>query len=202
MTSVLVMRNVTRTCAGTSMGSGANANIAATTGTTTLPSGRETIVGLANSGFVEIVVGSIVSTWLGGSIASSPAVSMIAPMKKTIRTVAAHIQIRSYRSTCIDPSAIRRAAVEEDEDVREEPGQREEQPEEGDDGERPPRMTEVLGRSVGHEGLLSGMRATSYRGRAECLLVKDDHCLGHLCLPATSIASTACPSGDFGRCWL
>ena len=66
ITSPLVSRNVTGTCAGTSIGSGANAYIVATTGTTTLPSSRVVTAGCPNSGCVASVSGSTVSTWLGG----------------------------------------------------------------------------------------------------------------------------------------
>src|SRR5215472_3137051 len=96
---MLVIRNVTGTLAGTLIGLGLNENIAATTGTTMPPSGLRVTAGLPNSGCVEIVAGSIVSTWLGGSIACAAVVTTIAPTNKAMRAVAAHIQMRSYRLT-------------------------------------------------------------------------------------------------------
>src|SRR4051812_28133201 len=94
-TSLLVTRKVTGTWTGTSIGSGENANIEATTGTTTLPSGRLTMVGVPNSGFVAMVVGSTVSTWPGGSSACAAVVSRIVVRNAAISAPEAHIQTRS-----------------------------------------------------------------------------------------------------------
>src|SRR6516164_5745734 len=62
------------------------------------------------------------------------------------------------------------AAVEKHEGVSQEPGEREEEAKERDDGERAARVTEIVRRAVRHQVLLSG-RARSYirPGRAAIL---------------------------------
>src|SRR5438270_12463037 len=92
-TSELVMRNVTALPAGTSMGSGANEKSEATTLTMTLPSACAFTPGLPNSGLEASVVGSMVSTCVGGCSACAPVVKPIAPRNSSSSAADIHIQI-------------------------------------------------------------------------------------------------------------
>src|SRR5262249_9169632 len=152
-------RKVTGRPAGTSIGFGVNEKVSARTETSTPPSGVSVTLGSPNSRLLPSVVGSMVSTWLGGWAAWSTEVATIVPRNRTTSPAAARSQIRSWRSTCMAASAGRGAP--EEAEVHGDPAQRQEQPVEDDDGQRAARMSQRRGvgllpvgriRSGGREG--------------------------------------------------
>src|SRR5262249_29644184 len=88
-------------------------------------------------------------------------VSTIAARNTPMSAVAAHIQMRSYSSTCIGVVSVMRRAAAHERDVGRKPSEREEQAEDEDDRERAAGMADVLqgiGRGLGRLGGCSHLR--------------------------------------------
>src|SRR5205823_14713229 len=97
VTSALVTRNVTGRFAGTGTSAGWKANIIAISTTVARPLGSSTVTPrLVKRGSFQTLVGSIVSTWLGGCRALPATPTVIVVRNATIRNPDAHIQIFSY----------------------------------------------------------------------------------------------------------
>src|SRR5208337_1933389 len=129
MTSGLVMRTVTGRPCGTGTQRGTKANCAAIIRTVTEPSGLTRAPRLlsANSLFWPSVVGSIVSTWLGGCIAITKLETTMTRMMAATEAITTAAQrssvLRVSCSLMAMTSSGNRAARQEHQEVDQEVGQ-------------------------------------------------------------------------------